>query len=116
MQGVLYEEPTIWLFLLVTVVLGGAAAWQTGQAVAQTWRPFWKLVPYVLLLGWGVRFLHYALFEGTFLSLHFYAVDTVLLFAFAAAGWRLRRARQMATQYPFAYVRDGLFGWRKKTA
>ena len=36
MQGILYEEPTVWLFLLVTVVMaltsGGIAA--TGNPVA----------------------------------------------------------------------------------
>jgi len=31
MQGILYEEPTIWLFLLVTVVMGGWLAWMAGR-------------------------------------------------------------------------------------
>ena len=39
MQGILYEEPTIWLFLLVTVVMGGWLAWMTGRAIAMTWKP-----------------------------------------------------------------------------
>ena len=30
MQGILYEEPSIWLFLLITVIMGGWAAWMTG--------------------------------------------------------------------------------------
>ena len=30
MQGILYEEPSFFLFALVTVILGGGAAWQTG--------------------------------------------------------------------------------------
>ena len=41
MQGILYEEPSIWLFLLITVIMGGWAAWMTGRAIALTWRPFW---------------------------------------------------------------------------
>ncbi len=44
MQGILYEEQSIWLFLLVTVCMGGWAAWMTGRAVAITWRPFWQCV------------------------------------------------------------------------
>ena len=39
-----------WVFLLLTVVLGGAAAWATGKAIAQTWRPFWHVPTYALLL------------------------------------------------------------------
>ena len=34
MQGILYEEPSVWLFLLVTLVMGGGAAWMTGRAMA----------------------------------------------------------------------------------
>ena len=32
MHGILYEEESIWQFLLVTCVLGGWAAWMTGRA------------------------------------------------------------------------------------
>ena len=32
MQGVLYEESSEWLFIMVTVVMGGWAAWMTGRA------------------------------------------------------------------------------------
>ena len=38
MQGILYEEPSIWEFFFVTCLLGGWAAWMTGRACAQTWR------------------------------------------------------------------------------
>ena len=34
MQGILYEESSVWLFLLVTCVLGGGGAWMTGRACA----------------------------------------------------------------------------------
>jgi len=114
MQGILYEESSAWLFVLVTVVLGGAAAWQMGRAIAQTWRPFALLVVYVALLGCAVRFIHFALFEATLLSLHFFLVDAVVLMAFAAVGWRMRRARQMSTQYAFAFDGAGPLSWRRK--
>ena len=39
MNGILYEEDYIGLFLLVTVVMGGGAAWLAGRAIAGTWRP-----------------------------------------------------------------------------
>jgi hypothetical protein len=114
MQGILYEEPTIWLFLLVTVVMGGWLAWMTGRAVAITWKPIVQLVIYTLVLGLVVRFIHFALFEATLLTLHYYLVDTVILLGFAYAGWRYNRARQMTTQYRWLFERSGPFGWKPR--
>lgn len=114
MQGVLYEEPTVWLFLLVTVVMGGWLAWMTGRAVALTWKPNVQLVIYVLVLGLVIRFIHFALFGATLLTLHYYIVDTIVLMAFGFAGWRYNRARQMTTQYRWLYERTGPFGWKPR--
>lgn len=114
MQGILYEEPTIWLFLLVTVVMGGWAAWMTGRAVAITWRPHYQLVLYILILGLVIRFIHFALFEATLLTLHYYIVDTIVLMAFGFAGWRYNRTRQMTTQYRWLYERTGPFSWKAR--
>jgi hypothetical protein len=88
-------------FLLVTVILGGGAAWQAGRAIAQTWRPWWQVVVYMLILGAAVRFIHYALFDGALLSLPGYALDTAIAIGCAALGFRTERARQMARQYGF---------------
>jgi hypothetical protein len=88
-------------FLLVTVVLGGGAAWQAGRAIAQTWRPWWQGMLYMFVLGAAVRFIHFALFDGTLLSLAAYGLDTVVAIGFAAAGFRITRASQMAHQYGF---------------
>jgi hypothetical protein len=116
MQGILYEEPSAWLFLFVTGLLGGLAAWQMGRAVALTWRPFAVLPVYVALLCCGVRFLHFALFQGTLLSPQFFLVDYGVLFVAAMVGWRMRRAEQMRTQYPFAYDSAGPISWRRKVS
>jgi hypothetical protein len=88
-------------FLLVTVVLGGGAAWQAGRAVAQTWRPWWQAMFYMLILGAAVRFIHFALFDGTLLSLPAYGLDTAVAVGCAAFSFRATRARQMARQYGF---------------
>jgi hypothetical protein len=116
MQGILYEEHSVWLFILVTIILGGWTAWMTGRAIALTWRPLWQLPFYILLLGLFVRFIHFALFGGTLLSMHYFLVDTIFLVAFALAGWRYTRATQMTTQYRWLYERTGPFGWRPKGA
>lgn len=114
LQGILYEEPSIWLFLLITAAMGGWAAWRTGIAVAKTWKPIWILVPYMLLLGAAVRFIHFAMFDGTLLSLHYYIVDTTLISVAAYIGWRHERANQMARQYGFAFEKNSFISWRRK--
>ncbi len=88
-------------FLLVTVVLGGGAAWQAGRAIAQTWRPPWQGVLYMFMLGAAVRFIHFALFDGALLSLSAYGLDTAVAIGCAALGFRTTRSRQMARQYGF---------------
>ena len=114
MQGILYEEPSIWLFALVTVCMGGWAAWMTGRAVALTWRPLWQCVAATLVLAGAVRFIHFALFEGTLRSPHYYLVDAAVVTAIGLIGYRRTRARQMTTQYRWLYERTGLLTWREK--
>lgn len=101
MHGILYEEASLGTFLFVTVVLGCAAGWLSGRAIAITWRPRWFLVPSALAVGAGIRFIHFALFDATFVSLQYFAVDTTFIFAAAFAGYRVARSRQMARQYGF---------------
>ena len=101
MQDLLYEGDHLGSFLLVTIVLGGGAAWLAGRAIAQTWRPWWCVIAYMLILGLAVRFIHFALFAGTLLSLHFYAVDSAVLILLAGLGFHVTRGRQMARQYAF---------------
>jgi|SRR5579884_2769136 len=114
MTGYFYEEGSFGVFVLVTLVLGGGAAWLTGRAAAQTWRPIWHAVFYSLLLGAAVRFIHYSLFEGTLLSLQFYLVDTAICIIFALAGFRATRTRQMVRQYRWINEPNGPMRWRRK--
>jgi hypothetical protein len=112
--GLLYEEDSLGVFLLVTVVLGGGAAALAGRAVALTWRPWWQVVVYMLMLGAAVRFIHFALFQGTLLSTHYYAVDTLVCMAFGFTGFQAARARRMVAQYPWINEPDGPLRWRRK--
>lgn len=112
-MGILWEE-TFGVFLLLQVALGGGAAWMTGRAVARTWRPAWTLVVYIVLLTFAVRFLDFALFGGTLLSLHYFLVDLVILLAIGFLGMRVTRAAQMVKQYPWLYERAGPVSWRDR--
>ena len=112
--GVFYEEDSFGVFVLVTIVLGGGAAWLAGRAVASTWRPWWQIVFYTLILGAAVRFIHFSLFGGTLLSLHYYAVDCAICLAAGLLGFRAARATQMITQYRWINAPDGPLGWRRK--
>lgn len=111
MQGILWEVSLV-DFLLVTVFLGGGAAYLTGRAVALTWRPIGFLVAYLLILACGVRFIHYALFSGTLLSFQYFLGDVVVLFCFGGLGYQVTRARQMSGQYAWLYQRSGPLSWR----
>lgn len=114
MQGILYEEGSIWVFLFVTILLGGGGAWMTGRSVALGWNSLVLLTVYLLLLGVGVRFIHHALYGGTMFSLQYYVVDTIVLFIFGGIAYRFTRAGQMATQYGWLYERTGPFSWRAR--
>lgn len=103
-------------FIGVTVVCGGLAAFQTGRALALTWRPAWRVVVYVLILAAAVRFFHFALFGGTLLSMRDYAVDAVVLTVIGLGGHRLAQVGQMVRQYPWLYERAGPLSWRNKPA
>jgi len=106
-------ENALWTFILVTLIMGGGAAFISGRAIAQTWRPYWHVPFYMLGLALLVRFWHFALFDEPFLSLKSYGVDFIVAFAAASLGYQLVRARQMATQYDWLFRRYGLLGWKR---
>lgn len=111
----LFEEDSFGVFLLVTIVLGGGAAWLAGRAIAATWRPWWQVVVYSFILALAVRFIHFSLFDGTLLSAHYYVVDSAFCMAFGFLGFRAARVGQMVTQYRWLNEPDGFLRWRRKS-
>lgn len=105
---------SVGVYLGITVVIMGFAAYMTGQALALMWRPEWQVYFYSCLLAFGTRFLSFALFEGRLLSITGYLFDAVTLVAIALFAYRFNRARKMVSQYPWLYDRVGLFGWRER--
>ena len=114
MQGYIHEEASIWLFLLVTCIMGGWGAWMTGRAMASTWQRYPVLVGYLMLLAVAVRFIHFALFDGTLLSLHYYVVDLIVVQIIGAVGYRITRVAQMTAKYRWLYLPDGPFYWKER--
>ncbi len=114
LAGSAIEWGPIGIFILLTVILGGGAAFLTGRAVAGTWRPWWQVAAYMLVLGAAVRFFHMALFAGELLSLPLYLGDAAICLLFGFWGYRATRARQMAQQYGWLYQRAGFLGWTPK--
>ena len=90
-----------WAFSIVTVLLGGAAAFASGRAIAETWRPAWQVPLYMGLLGLAVRFVQYAVFGSVLVSLRTYLVDFAVLSLASTAGYVLTRRGQMRRQYPW---------------
>ncbi len=113
MQYLLYEE-SFGVFLLVTIILGGGAAALAGRAVAATWRPWWQVVVYMLILGAAVRFIHFSLFGGTLLSPYYYLVESAFCLIFGFIGFRTARVSQMVRQYGWINEPDGPLRWRRR--
>ena len=112
-ESVFGTEPAVTIG--ITIIFMGGCAFMTGQALASTWRPFWHAFPYALLLGCGDRFLVFALFNGELFSPSGYVIDTIWLAAVVLFVFRVTRARQMPTQYPWLYERAGLLNWRSRS-
>jgi hypothetical protein len=89
----------LWVFILLTVILGGGMAFVSGKSIAETWRPLWQVPAYMFLLSLAVRFSHFALFEEVMVSGRNLLVDFSVLLGLALIGYRVARQRQMATQY-----------------
>ena len=102
--------------VVVTVVMMGGAAWMTGRAIANTWRPFWQVFPYAGLLGCTDRFIDWALAGAELLSWTGFLIDTAFLTAVTVAAFRATQARKMVAQYPWLYAPAGPFGWKRKPA
>jgi hypothetical protein len=119
----------------VFALLSAAAAWMIGRAVALNWQAITSLILYVLLLGVGSRFLHWALYQswvkaegaakataepvsfGQTLTtlLSYYAVDTAVFMIVAILGYRFTRTVQMTTQYRWLYEKASPLSWRARS-
>jgi hypothetical protein len=44
------------VFLALTVIIGGGAAFLAGRGLARSWKPFWRVFFYMALLAGAVRF------------------------------------------------------------
>ncbi len=102
-----FYDANPWVFLLCTIILGGATAYVTGKAIAETWRPFWQVIAYLMCLGVVVRFIQFALFQERLLSMRNYLVDIAALIVFGVVGYAVARRHQMATQYSWAATKSG---------
>ncbi|MEN0087014.1 MAG: DUF6867 family protein [Pseudomonadota bacterium] len=113
-MGIIWEN-SFGVFFFLTCVVAGGIAWMTGRAIASTWRPLWQLFAYAALLTGATRFMHFALFEGTLLSLHYFIVDFAVLAAIGFLSFRFTRAAQMQLQYSWEWEASSPFSARRKT-
>lgn len=113
-MGILWEN-SFWVFLFVTVVLAGGAAWMSGRAIARSWEPYWQAAAWMLLLGAAARFFHFSLFDGTLLNLQYYVVDTAVLMTIAWLGHRFTLTGLMTRQYRFGFEQVSPLSWRARS-
>lgn len=105
---------SIQVFVILTVVIMGGAAYMTGQAVAATWRPVRQIVIYCILLGGVDRFLIASLFGGDGLSVSAFVVDATVLIGIGLVAYRITHVTKMVTQYPWLFERKGLWNYRER--
>lgn len=109
MSDILGEN--ILVFIGLGIILVGGCALMMGQALANTWRPWWQLLPYGLLLAAFGRFLAYALFDSRLTALVPLVVMVAVVLGLGGLGYRLTQAHLMVRQYPWLYRRSGLLSW-----
>jgi hypothetical protein len=103
-------------FVIVVVLLGGAGAWLAARAVAGAWRPWWRAALWMVPLTAAVRFIQFALFQGTLLAGNYYLIDLAILVVIALFAHRRTRTRQMLARYGWLYRPAGPLGWRAASA
>jgi len=104
------------VFLFLTVIIFGGAAFLMGQAIAETWRPLWQNIVYGALLVVLERFFAWALFQAPPFNVGAILLNAAVIIGFALVAFRLTMVRKMVSQYPWLYERSGLFAWRDKAA
>jgi len=109
------DPRSLLVFLFVTVGLGGGAAALAGRAIAATWRPWWDVVKYMLLLAVAVRFVQFSVYQSEFLSLSAYLLDAAVCVIAGLLSFRLTRVRQMVTCYGWINERAGPLHWRSRS-
>jgi hypothetical protein len=113
-MSALYTEETLLQTIFITFIVGCGCAWQTGRSMALTWRPLSAVIRAMILLGFAVRFLHFALFQETLVVPLAYLFETACLILTASLAWRFTRVRQMLRQYYWLYEANGPLGWRAR--
>ena len=105
---------TVPVFIGVTLIVMCGCAILMGRALASSWQPARRAVPYALLLGIADRLLIYGLFNGNIASITGFIVDTYCISMAALITYRFTLAGQMVRQYPWLYRRFLIFGWRRR--
>jgi hypothetical protein len=105
-----HSYPGEYVFMLLVF----AAAWMTGRSVANEWKPIGYLIVYSLLLAAAARFLHYALYQASFLSLTRYLIDLVPITILTWLGFQMTRTNQMVTKYYWMYDKVSPISYRQK--
>jgi hypothetical protein len=110
---VLGSKPGV--FIGLTVVVMGFAAFMTGQALGRGWKPAWMVLPYAIGMAFADRFLQFALYHENLQSLNGLVFSALVLSIIGFASHRRARVACLAAQYPWLIERTGPFSWRDKS-
>ncbi len=99
---------------MVFYALACWAAWMTGRSIAGTWRTLASCLIYSVPLAMAIRFIHYAMFEGPFLSPVHFVADLIIMAIIVVIAFRYTRTGQMVSQYSWLYERASPLSWRNR--
>jgi len=114
MGNYIYED-TLFHFVLVTLIMGGWAAWMTGKACGSAWSRYPTLFIYLTLLTCAIRFLHQAPFGGNMFSPYHFVVDFIVIQVIGWLSYRLKVANQMASRYGWMFQKSGALSWTARS-
>ncbi len=100
------------VFFGFTLLVSGAAAWLSGRALANGWRPTWNVIPYAMALALTDRFLVWALFSGDFFPARGLLAEATALLVITFLGYRRTQTMCMVSQYPWLYEQASPLHWR----
>src|SRR5579871_3299117 len=104
------------VFVGLTLIGFGWVAYMTATALGRTWRPWWHVLIYGVMLGVADRMMEMMLFQGYLLSGLGFVVATAYLIVVMLISYRIALSAMMISQYPWLYERTGLFSWRERSA
>lgn len=90
-------------FLFLTIFFSGWSSFQIGKNISYNWLNKNMIFFYILLLTLVNRFIHFALFDSSFITIKYLISDYLILLSISFLSFRITRVNYLEKQYPWKY-------------